>query len=86
MDSEDPIYQFDHFKSLLSTMGIEVGEASAWSPVGTIEVLSENIGKKIKFESNGIFYMMTMEVNIKVLCIKEIFIFTIMERECPNSI
>ncbi|EYA48171.1 hypothetical protein O1442_20345 [Bacteroides fragilis] len=57
MDSEDPIYQFDHFKSLLSTMGIEVGEASAWSPVGTIEVLSENIGKKIKFESNGIFYI-----------------------------
>ena len=24
MDSEDPIYQFDHFKSLLSAMGIEV--------------------------------------------------------------
>ncbi|MCQ1546762.1 HNH endonuclease [Bacteroides clarus] len=56
MDSEEPIYQFDRLKSLLLNMGIEVGEADAWSPVGTIDVLPEDIGTKIKFEDNGIFY------------------------------
>ncbi len=56
MDSEEPFYKFDRLKTMLHTMGIEVGEAAAWSPVGTIEVLPEDIGTKIKFEDNGIFY------------------------------
>lgn len=57
MNSEEPFYRFDKFKTLLRSMGIEVGNAAAWSPVGTIEVLPEDIGAKIKFEENGIFYL-----------------------------
>ena len=57
MNTEEPFYQFDRLKSQLRTMGIEIGEASPWTPVGTIEVLPEDIGTKIKFEENGIFYI-----------------------------
>ncbi|CAG9884442.1 hypothetical protein F3B42_14450 [Bacteroides ovatus] len=57
MNTDEPFYQFDRLKSQLRTMGIEIGEASPWTPVGTIEVLPEDIGTKIKFEENGIFYI-----------------------------
>lgn len=54
---ETPIFSFPKLKEKLTSMGIVVGEAGAWKTVGTVDVLPEDIGKRILFEDGGIFYI-----------------------------
>lgn len=64
MDAEEewycdtnPICDFPNLKKRLTDMGIQIGQADAWHPVGTVDVLPEDIGKRILFEDGGIFYI-----------------------------
>lgn len=52
-----PICSFDRLKDKLTSMGIEIGKAGVWRTVGTVNVLPEDIGKRILFENNGIYYI-----------------------------
>lgn len=55
--NSDPICDFPNFKKRLTDMGIQIGQAGVWRSVGTIDVLPEDIGKRILFENNHIFYI-----------------------------
>ncbi len=52
-----PICDFPSLKKCLTDMGIQIGHAGAWRSVGTVDVLPEDIGKRILFKNNGIFYI-----------------------------
>ena len=52
-----PICAFPELKQQLSIMGVNVGEAGIWRSVGTVDVLPEDIGERILFENDGIFYI-----------------------------
>lgn len=54
---DEPIFSFPKLKHKLKSMGIEIGQADAWRTVGTVEVLPEDIGKRILFEEGGIFFI-----------------------------
>ncbi len=54
---KDPIYAFPRLKERLTSMGVNIGVAGAWHSVGTVDVLPEDIGERILFEDNGIFYI-----------------------------
>ncbi len=54
---EEPIFTFPKLKDKLQSMGVVIGEAGAWRTVGTVDVLPEDIGKRILFEDGGIFYI-----------------------------
>lgn len=56
-EQDMPIYTFPQLKSELKRMGVNIGEAGAWRTVGTVDVLPADIGKRILFENNGIFYI-----------------------------
>lgn len=56
-EQDKPFYSFPQLKSKLKCMGVNIGEAGAWRTVGTIDVLPNDIGKRILFEDNGIFYI-----------------------------
>lgn len=56
-DEETPIFSFPKLKDKLTSMGIQIGQAGAWKTVGTVDVLPEDIGKRILFEDGGIFYI-----------------------------
>lgn len=56
LDTE-PICSFPNLKKCLTSMGIQIGKAGTWRSVGTIDVLSEDIGERIFFENSGIFYI-----------------------------
>jgi len=53
----EPLCYFPQLKSLLTGMGIEVGKAESWRTIGTINVLPEDIGRRILFENGGIYYL-----------------------------
>lgn len=53
----NPICAFPNLKKCLTAMGIQIGQASAWRSVGTVDVLPEDIGKRILLEDGGIFYI-----------------------------
>ena len=38
-------------------MGVKIGQGGTWRSVGTVDVLPEDIGKRIIFEDGGIFYI-----------------------------
>ena len=54
---EKPFFSFPTLKEKLTSMGIVVGKAGAWKTVGTVDVLPEDIGKRILFEDGKIFYI-----------------------------
>lgn len=56
-DDSAPIYDFPNLKKRLTDMGIKIGRASVWHPVGPVDVRPEDIGKRILFEDGGIFYI-----------------------------
>lgn len=55
--NSDPIYNFPNLKNRLTDMGVQIGQAGVWRSVGTVDVLPNDIGKRIFFESGGIFYI-----------------------------
>lgn len=58
LDNEvQPIFSFPKLKEKLSSMGINIGSTGAWRTVGSVDVLPEDIGKRIIFENNGIYYI-----------------------------
>lgn len=58
LDNEvQPIFSFPKLKEKLTSMGINIGTAGAWRTVGSVDILPEDIGKRILFENNGIFYI-----------------------------
>ena len=54
---ESPIFSFPKLKERLTSMGIQIGKAGAWKTVGTVDILPEDIGKRLLFEDGGIFYI-----------------------------
>lgn len=54
---EYPIFSFPKLKEKLTSMGIQIGQAGAWKTVGTVDILPEDIGKRLLFEDGGIFYI-----------------------------
>lgn len=52
-----PICNFPNLKKRLTDMGVQIGKAGAWRSVGTVDVLPEDIGERILFEDNRIFYI-----------------------------
>lgn len=54
---ESPIFSFPKLKERLTSMGIQIGQAGAWKTVGTVDILPEDIGKRLLFEDGGIFYI-----------------------------
>lgn len=57
LDSSTPICCFPNLKKCLTDMGIQIGKAGVWRSVGTIDVLPEDIGDRIRLENDGIFYV-----------------------------
>lgn len=54
----DPICDFSNLKKCLADMGVKIGQAGTWRSVGTVDVLPEDIGKRIFFEDGGFFILM----------------------------
>lgn len=54
---ESPICSFPKLKDLLEDMGIKVGKAEAYTSVGTVNVKIEDIGTRILFEDDKIYYI-----------------------------
>lgn len=71
----DPIYYFPKLRKCLTDMGIEIGQAGAWHPVGTINVLPEDIGERILFEDDCIFYIDDKGVKRRGFMYKAAFYF-----------
>ena len=57
LNDTEPIYVFPKLKEKLSLMGVNIGIAGAWRSVGTVDVLPADIGERIFFEDEGIFYI-----------------------------
>ena len=57
LNDTEPIYVFPKLKEILSLMGVNIGIAGAWRSVGTVDVLPADIGERIFFEDEGIFYI-----------------------------
>lgn len=62
IDAEDfndaePICSFPKLKEQLTAIGVNIGTAGTWRSVGTVAVLLEDIGERILFEDDGIFYI-----------------------------
>lgn len=55
--NSEPIFSFPRLKEKLLSLGIEIGQAGVWRTVGTVDVLPEDIGKRILFEDGGIFFV-----------------------------
>ncbi len=70
-----PIYGFTMLKQRLRSIGIDVGQAGTWRTVGTVEVLPEDIGKRILFENGGIFFLDDNGVKRRGFMYKKSFYF-----------
>lgn len=53
----EPIWEFPKLKDKLTEMGVNIGAAGAWRSVGTVDVLPKDIGERILYENNGIYYI-----------------------------
>ena len=75
LEEESPIFAFPKLKNKLSSMGIEIGEAGAWKTVGTVDVFPEDIGNRLLFEDNKIFYIDDDGVKRRGFMYKKAFYF-----------
>lgn len=70
-----PIFSFPQLKEKLISMGIAIGKAGTWRAIGTIDVLPEDIGKRIIFKQSGIYFIDDEGVERKGFMYKKAFYF-----------
>lgn len=75
VDEPTLICSFSQLKECLTRMGIQIGKAAAWTSVGTVDVLPEDIGKRVFFENDGIFYIDDSDVKRRGFMYKTNFYF-----------
>lgn len=75
LNDAEPLFSFPKLKEKLTQMGIEIGIAGTWRTVGTIDVLPDDIGKRILFEDNGIYFIDDNGVKRRGFMYKKAFYF-----------